>query len=994
MRPWKLTLGVVSLLVTLSTALPINLLVPFSVPQVLAQTVEERKAEAERLFQQGLEQLKANQVEVGIKSLEQALIIYREIKYPQREAAVLLILSNIYISQGNYAQAIDYCQQGLTIARELNKREAEGLALNTLGNAYNSLGDYAKAIDYYQQSLAIAQELNKREGQEIPLNNLCTAYFSMDDYAQAIDYCEQSLALARELKNREIEGKALNNLSNAYRSLANYAQAIDYSQQSLALARELKNREGERNALNNLGNAYLSLGDYGKAIDQFEQSLALARELKNRHIEAKVLNNIGTAYGSLGDYSKAINYLQQSLAIARELKDREGEGSVLANLGNAYGFLGDDAKSIDYLQQSLAMARELKNRQIEEGALGNVGNAYRRMGNYTKAIDYLQQSLAMARELKNRGGEGASLGNLGLAYYELGNYTKAIDYQQQSLTIAREVRDINGQGLSLNNLGLALFTSGNIKEAEKILRTGIEIWESQRGLLGGNDIFKVSIFEGQARTYRTLQQVLIAQNKINEALEIAERGRAKAIVDLLTRRLSLQEPTLTPTPSLTIQQIQQIVKSQNITLVQYSIIYDRFKVQGKQETKETELYIWVVKPTGEITFRQVDLKPLWQQQNTSLDELVTNNLELVSAGINRGESDNPTLSNNPPFAPGDLVRLKDDLPNYPAWQVVSVNPQNRTLRLRQPSFKEGVIIERSMADATKVSSPNAQNRSLQQLHKLLIEPIADLLPTDPNARVIFIPQGALFFVPFPALQDADKKFLIEKHTILTAPSIQVLDLTRKQRQRVPGTAKDVLVVGNPIMPEVSPFPGEPARQLSSLPAAEREAMEVATMFKTEALIGSQATKATILPQLPNARIIHLATHGLLDDYTGGGLPGAIALAPSNNDNGLLTASEILDLKLNAELVVLSACNTGKGRITGDGVIGLSRSLISAGVPSVVVSLWSVPDAPTASLMTEFYRQMQKSPDKAQALRQAMLTTIKTHPNPKDWAAFTLIGEAE
>lgn len=196
------------------------------------------------------------------------------------------------------------------------------------------------------------------------------------------------------------------------------------------------------------------------------------------------------------------------------------------------------------------------------------------------------------------------------------------------------------------------------------------------------------------------------------------------------------------------------------------------------------------------------------------------------------------------------------------------------------------------------------------------------------------------------------------------------------------------------MPEVSPFPGEPARQLSSLPAAEGEAKEVATMFKTEALIGTQATKATILPQLPNARIIHLATHGLLDDYTGGGVPGAIALAPSNNDNGLLTASEILDLKLNAELVVLSACNTGKGRITGDGVIGLSRSLISAGVPSVVVSLWSVPDAPTASLMTEFYRQMQKSPDKAQALRQAMLTTIKTHPNPTDWAAFTLIGEAE
>ncbi|HEY9904004.1 MAG TPA: CHAT domain-containing protein, partial [Candidatus Sericytochromatia bacterium] len=107
-----------------------------------------------------------------------------------------------------------------------------------------------------------------------------------------------------------------------------------------------------------------------------------------------------------------------------------------------------------------------------------------------------------------------------------------------------------------------------------------------------------------------------------------------------------------------------------------------------------------------------------------------------------------------------------------------------------------------------------------------------------------------------------------------------------------------------------------------------------------------------------------------------------------------TADQILNLKLNAELVVLSACDTGRGRVTGDGVIGLSRSLISVGVPSVIVSLWSVPDSPTASLMTEFYRQMQQQPDKAQALRSAMLTTMKQYPNPKDWAAFTLIGEAE
>lgn len=157
--------------------------------------------------------------------------------------------------------------------------------------------------------------------------------------------------------------------------------------------------------------------------------------------------------------------------------------------------------------------------------------------------------------------------------------------------------------------------------------------------------------------------------------------------------------------------------------------------------------------------------------------------------------------------------------------------------------------------------------------------------------------------------------------------------------------------------------------------------------------------------MPKARIIHLATHGLLDDVQG--LQSAIALAPDSTAsltkgggqdrvNGLLTAAEIFSLKLNADLVVLSACDTGRGKLVGDGVIGLSRSLISAGVSSVMVSLWAVSDDSTAYLMAEFYKNIQHNPDKAQALRQAMLTTMKKreYSNPKQWAAFTLIGEAE
>jgi CHAT domain-containing protein len=204
-----------------------------------------------------------------------------------------------------------------------------------------------------------------------------------------------------------------------------------------------------------------------------------------------------------------------------------------------------------------------------------------------------------------------------------------------------------------------------------------------------------------------------------------------------------------------------------------------------------------------------------------------------------------------------------------------------------------------------------------------------------------------------------------------APAIQVLDLTHKYKREKPTKPEDFLIVGNPTMPTVSLPADSPPEQLIPLPGAEKEAKDIAKLFNAKALIGNQATKAFVLDKMPQAKLIHLATHGLIGDFKELGIPGAIALAPdsikankSEPGDGLLTASEILDLKLNANLVVLSACDTGQGRVSGDGVIGLSRSLISAGASSVLVSLWAVSDEATAFLMTEFYRNLRMNPDKA------------------------------
>ncbi|HBB36125.1 MAG TPA: Fis family transcriptional regulator [Cyanobacteria bacterium UBA9273] len=948
----------------------------------LAREIKDRFGEGTVLGNLGAAYLSLGDYPKAIEYHQQHLKIAREIKDRNGEGRALGNLGNAYYALGDYTKAIEYHQQLLAIAREIQDRNGEGQALGNLGNAYHALGDYTKAIEYHQQSLAIAREIKDRRGEGAALGNLGLAYYALGDYTRAIEYHQQLLAIAREIKDPEGERIALGNLGNVYHALGDYTKAIEYHQQNLAIARAIQDRRGEGGALGNLGIAYHDLGDYTRAIEYHQQHLAIARAIQDRHGEGAALGNLGLAYYALGDYTRAIEYHQQHLKIARAIQDRRGEGRALGNLGGAYLSLGDYTKAIEYHQQFLAIARAIQDRDGEGTALGNLGGAYLSLGDYTKAIEYHQQFLAIAQAIQDRHGEGQSLGNLGLAYYASGDYTKAIEYHQQSLAIARAIQDRNGEGkalgnlgiaydalgdytkaieyhqqhlaiaraiqdrqsegATLNNLGLALYKSGHLITAAQTLWDGIKVQESIRAGLGSNDAFKVSIFEQQARTYRILQEVLVAQNKTNTALEIAERGRARAFVELLATRLSPDSTQPSNIPPPTLAEIQQVAQSHQATLVQYSIIYDEFKIQNKPEWRESELYIWVIPPTGEVTFRKADLKPLWQQEDISLDE---------------------------------LVYISRDAMDVRGLRIATARPR--------PGFAQ-----KRHANLTQ---------KLQQLHQILIDPIADLLPTNPAQHIIFIPQKSLFLVPFPALQDENGKYLIEKHTILTAPAIQVLQLTAHQKTRIlPADTKiennQAVVVGNPVMPKVRPDFDQPPESLAPLPGAELEAKAIAPLLNTQPLLGKQATEAAIKQMLPQARIIHLATHGLLDEMRG--LGSAIALTPSNHEDGLLTAEEILDLDLKAELVVLSACDTGRGRITGDGVVGLSRSLISAGTASVIVSLWQVPDESTAFLMTQFYQNLQQNLDKAQALRQAMLTTMNQTPyaQPLQWAAFTLIGE--
>lgn len=728
-----------------------------------------------------------------------------------------------------------------------------------------------------------------------------------------------------------------------YRS-GQFAAAIEHWQQALELYETPQQRA---QTLGNLAIAYYETGQYLNALEANKTALDLFTELQQVAAVGQVQSNLGNVYEALGDYDRAIALYQESLAIAQATENQVAAGISIGNLGYLYSLTGDQASALAAYKQSLTIAREVGDREGEGHRLLNIGIAHHALGEVATAAEYYAQSLAVARAIGHLSLEAKALGNLGLAAADRHDYDAAIADYEASLAIAASLENPELQARTLNNLGHTLLAANRLEAAETHLRDAIASFDTLR--LGLEDAYNVSVFDTQIYTYNLLTQVLVARDQPEAALEVAEAGRARAFTELLTNRLQAAN-ALTPVDAaraepLTITAMQAIAQRTHATLVEYSLVPEEtFRVQGKQRGRTAEVHIWVISPDGEVEFRR----------------------SVVGEDV-------PALA--------DLVLAS-----------------RQAMGLRDRGL--GVIQNESL---TTADAPD----KLRVLHQLLIDPIRDRLPPNPEDRVVFVPQGDLFLVPFPALLNEAGDRLIQHHTILTAPSIGVLDLTQKRQAHLRSTQvthsarpQDWLIVGNPAMPTVWQPHLETMQPLPSLQGAEQEALAVATLFDAEALIGPAASESVVKAQMETAQTIHLATHGLLSygRVQSSGIqdiPGAIALTPEADQDGLLTSAEILnDLTLQADLVVLSACDTGRGEITGDGVLGLSRSLMAAGAPSVIVSLWSVPDAPTADLMIQFYTELQQGKDKAQALRQAMLTTMQAYPEPQNWAAFTLIGEAQ
>ena len=970
----------------------------------------------------------------AITNYTKALAIFKEVGFRAGEGASYGNLGNAYQSLGNFKQAIEYHHQDLSIAKEVGDRAGEGRAYCNLGIAYDSLGNFKQAIEYQHQHLSIAKEVGDRTGEGRAYCNLGIAYDSLGNFKQAIEYQHQHLSIAKEVGDRAGEGRAYCNLGNAYDSLGNFKQAIEYHHQHLSIAKEVGNRAGEGAAYGNLGNAYRSVGNFKQAIEYHNQHLSIAKELGDRAGEGKAYCNLGNAYDSLGNFKEAIKYHHRHLSIGKEVGDRAGEGAAYGNLGNAYQSLGNFKQAIEYHNQHLSIAKEVGDRAGEGRAYGNLGNAYKSLGKFKQAIEYHNQHLSIAKELGDRAGEGKAYCNLGNAYDSLGNFKEAIKYHHQDLSIAKEVGDRAGEGAAYGNLGNAYQSLGNFKQAIEYQHQRLSIAKEVGDSAGegkaycnlGNAYRSLGNFK-QAIEYHNQHLSIVKEvgDRAGEGTAYGNLGKAyqrlgnfKQAIEYYYQDLSICQETEDPI-GLAISCYHIGLVNEFFGSLSKALNYYRLSIYYFDEVRSL---LWS-EDAWKISFRDtkgVAYTALWTAllKNGEVDEA------LYAAEQGRAQALADILKmqysiDEKPTMKVTISLVMKDLPSQTVFTALEGNTisfwllrddiginfkqkkiENESVKsLMESTFKQinaGTVVRcenrslhRQCSDFSSsreaveetVQSLSVSVHSLQPLYDVLVSPIADLIQGD---DLVFAPDGHFCLAPFSALSDSVRIRAIPSLTALKLITMAPDDFQSK---------KEALLVGDPCLSEVTYGTGEP--RYGQLPCAKKEVDIIGKLLQTVPLTGKYATKAEVLKRMKSVALIHIAAHG--DDES-----GEIALAPNpertsqipEEEDYMLSLSDVQAVRLQARLVVLSCCHSGQGEIKSEGIVGIARAFLCAGARSVLVSLWAIDDEATFMFMEIFYQHLVDRKSASTALHLAMksLQETKNYSAIKYWAPFVLIGD--
>lgn len=784
-------------------------------------------------------------------------------------------------------------------------------------------------------------------------------------------------------------------------------QAIENYRQIIELSRVVKDKTWEIVAVVEMGLIYDQLGELQRYMELEERGLLLSREMGNREHEGSALNNIGNGYKTFGDYEKAIFYLTQALDIQRETNDKRGEAIVLNNLGGCYLLQGNLTKAEELYQQSLVLRRAAKDRRGEGNVLNNLGQVYAQSGDAAKAIEYLERALVVRRELADKTGEAITLRNMGRISRTTGDKAKALEYFEQSNALAKQLGDRRVEAESSYGLALAEQEAGDLEKAIKTVEGGLALIEQIRGELVNPEL-RVTYFATVQQFYELYAELLAARYERDKneadvalALQTSERARTRNLVELLREaRVNIKQGV----DAKLLEQAQDLQERLNLRYRQRTAA-----LAGKSTPEQ------IAKITNDINS-------------------LTSELETAQVNIRRSNPRYADLTQGASGSAGEIQTLLDDetvLLEYKLgaarsflWLVTKDSINLYTLPPRAEIEKTARDFYEATVARDKPKEANAGELS-NKLSQILLAPVASQIE---NKRLAIVADGVLQFVPFAALQAQSsnskvQKFLTETNEIVVLPSASVLAELRRNFNGTKPPGKTIAVFADPIFEANDPrlkksdaeksVPKPAALGLvlrdfnagESLPrllSSREEARNISAFASKNQAVSNldfDASRENATSEnLADYRIIHFATHGLLDSSHPefSGLVFSLYDKNGRAQDGFLRLNQIYNLNLNSELVVLSACQTALGKdVRGEGLIGLTRGFMYAGAKRVVASLWKVDDAATAEFMRRFYQNiLQKKLSIASALRQTQneMRKIPRFRSPYFWAGFTLQGD--
>jgi len=984
----------------------------------LTRAMGDRGGEASALNNIGLVYDSLGEKQQALEFYNQALPLTRAVEDRRGEATTLTNIGSVYSSLGEKQQALEFYNQALPLLRAVGDRRGEAATLNNIGLVYNSLGEKQQALEFYNQALPLLRAVGDLGGEATTLNNIGRVYDSLGEKQKALKFLNQALPLTRAVGDRGGEASTLTNIGIVYDSLGEKQKALEFLNQALPLLRTVEDRRVEATTLNNIGAVYDSLGEKQQALEFFNQALPLRRAVGDRDGEATTLNNIGSVYDSLGEKQQALEYYNQALPLTRAVGDRGVEATTLNNIGLVYDSLGEKQKALEFLNQALPLLRAVGDRRGEASTLNNIGLVYDLLGEKQQALELYNQALPLLRAVGDRRGEASTLNNLGLVYSSLGEKQKALEYYNQALPLRQAVGDRDGEASTLGNLALVKRDQGNFTEALTQIEQAVEIIESLRTKIASPEL-RTSYFASQQVYYEFYIDLLMQLHQQNpnqgydtKALHASERSRARSLLELLTEanadiRQSVERQLLEQ--ERTLQQKLDAIEKRRVEL--FSGNYTQQQATAIEQERE-QLLSQYRDIQNQIRTTSPRYAALTQPEPLTLTEIQQQVLDddtlLLQYSLGRERSYLWAVS-------------KTSISSYelpPREEIETAAKQFYEL-LKTPGFQ----LEDTRG-SIRVENVKA-TKAVSQLSQMLLTPVAEQLG---NKRLLIVSDGALQYIPFSALPLPETSGenvvpLLANNEIVNLPSATTLGILRQEQATRKTAPKTIAILADPVFSSdderVTNSKQKSDRTLPQqlldrsaretdigvwqrLPGTRTEAEAIMALVPdSERVHGFDfaANREMITnPELSNYRIIHLATHGLLNS-TNPELSGVVLSLfdeQGNSQNGFLRLHDVFNLNLPADLVVLSACQTGLGQeVKGEGIVGLTRGFMYAGSPRVLVSLWNVSDAATAEMMSRFYRKMlEEGLSATAALRAAQLEMQQeTQWNaPYYWAAFTLQGE--